>query len=607
MRYWKRTFALLAKCWKVVILFEILYRLFSRYIVFPTLRWLFNSALRVTGLYYLTAENLGRVLTQPVMLACILALFIVFALTAVIEVSCLITCLHSTRSGGTYGIFQVIIEGARDSIRLLRPRNLIILLGTALLIPILQLPTSTSMLRLIDLPWSALAEIMAHMPYSLLGWAYIAILLNMLLWIPCTFQYYVLEDIPAREACQRAFRLNRSNRLRTLLGIVVCIVLGCVVAFGGTAFLSHWISRALNALTDDANLQYRVRLPFDVLFSFIKSSLPSVLAFSYLSGVYYDQKETLNEPLPGQRMPFLTDAAHYNTITFTAVLLICLCSIILYDTVLRPTLVRIDAFSLLADRPTLIIAHRGDTHEADENTMGAFRAAIDIGVDYIELDVQLTSDGEIIVNHDNSYRRVFRDRHRVWELSLEETRALQSVKTGEYPPTLREVLTECDPQANFIVELKSNGHDMELPQKVFDLMTELECFDRCIIQSSSYKMLRDFKALSPDTRCGYILSFALGQFISLDAADFFSLDSSFVSENTLKRIHAVDKSLYVWTVNDDALMTDMLALGVDGIITDDAPQAKNTLLSLRSSLLDGLITEPIDNALSYEEEEPIEE
>ena len=181
------------------------------------------------------------------------------------------------------------------------------------------------------------------------------------------------------------------------------------------------------------------------------------------------------------------------------------------------------------------------------------------------------------------------------------------MKTGEYPPTLREVLTECDPQANFIVELKSNGHDMELPQKVFDLMTELECFDRCIIQSSSYKMLRDFKALSPDTRCGYILSFVLGQFISLDAVDFFSLDSSFVSENTLKRIHAVDKSLYVWTVNDDALMTDMLALGVDGIITDDAPQAKNTLLSLRSSLLDGLITEPIDNALSYEEEEPIEE
>ncbi|MBE5807629.1 MAG: hypothetical protein E7317_04740 [Clostridiales bacterium] len=600
MRIWQRTFSLLKSCWKVVVLFEILYRLFSRYAVFPAMRFLFNTCLRLTGLKYFTGENALRMFTHPVMIGCMGILFIIFSLTTMVEFSCLITCLHSAERRENYGILQVVIEGFKDSFRMLHPRNFIALIITALLVPLIQLPTSTSMLRLIEIPWTSLAAYMQSFPYNLLAFTYIALILALVALVPCGYQFYVVEDLHTREALRRARKLNRRRGLPTFLSVLSMVLLAILVAFGGSALLSKLLQKGLAAVTSDINLQYRIRLPFDTLFLFVKSSLPSVMAVSLLSATYYTHKEWRNERLHGQALPYLKDAKRYNDITFIVVVTICLLSMVLYDTVLRPTLVRIDAFDFLASHPTLVIAHRGDTQNNDENTMGAFNAAIEIGVDYIELDVQLTKDGEIIVNHDKTYARVFGAKKKVWEVPLDETRDLKSKRTGANPPTLREVLTECDPQANFLIELKNNGHDAALPGAVFDLLTELECADRCIIQSSSYQMLKDFKQLAPDMRCGYILSFALGQYSSLEAVDFYSLDSSFVTQKVLNRIHAADKALYVWTVNDESLMTDMLALGVDGIITDDTPSAKNTLLSLSSNPLDELLTEPIDSMLAME-------
>ena len=83
----KRAFSLVRGGWKTLFLFEILFRLFAAFIVFPACQWLFNSCLRWTGLNYLTAENLGRFLTDPLMLACSAAILVAFALTTTIEVT----------------------------------------------------------------------------------------------------------------------------------------------------------------------------------------------------------------------------------------------------------------------------------------------------------------------------------------------------------------------------------------------------------------------------------------------------------------------------------------------------------------------------------------
>lgn len=599
----KRTFSLIRGCWKTLFLFEILFRLFSTYVVFVLCKLLFNGCLRLTRLYYLTAENLLRFLTNPIMILCCGVILLLFALTSMLEISCLITCLHTSQTQDTLGIFQLIYEGLKDSLRLLRPRNLPLLLVTAALIPITQLPTSTSPLRLINLPWKSLAEYALKFPYVLAAIAYLVGATLYFGFAMCTYHRYVLEDISAKQAFLGALRMNRGARLYRLVELTLGTAVVCGIAFGGAAVISFGLNRVIPLFTDDLNVRYRIRLPFDVVLNFVKSSLPSMVCCACIGATYYIAKRALGEPIPGQALSIRENAQRFNSIVFYVVLAVTMICVILYDTVLRPTLARYDALEYVsAGNSTLIIAHRGYSKDSDENTLSAFQAASELGVDYIELDVQQTADGVVIVNHDNSFLRVFGDRRKVWETTYDEVRSLASLRSGECPPTLYEVLTLCDPQANLLIELKNNGHNPNLPQAVYAILEEYQCLDRCVIQSASYRMLREFKELAPGMRCGYILSFALGEYASLRAADFFSIDSDFVSASVLSTVHRSGKDLYAWTINDDRHMRQMLSLGVDGIITDDVPLAKTALLSIGVSPLEELIAEPLEEALTAQTE-----
>lgn len=590
----RRAFSLVRGGWKTLFLFEILFRLFAAFIVFPACQWLFNSCLRWTGLNYLTAENLGRFLTDPLMLACSAAILVAFALTTTIEVTGLVTCLHAAELHGTPTIVQLIREGLRDAARILRPRNLLLLLFMAFLVPIAQLPTNTSPLRLIHLPWRALAEYALSFPYVFAVAAYLAAALAAVGLAMCAFQYYALENRDAGPAVRKALGMSRGVRLRGLCGLIAWVAVVCAAVFGGSALLTAGLEALIGWIADDLNAQYRIMLPFNIVLSFVKSALPSVAAYAYISAVYYCRKARMGEPVPAQTLPVRKNARRMNAVTFYAVAALCVAAVVLYDTALRPALVRMNALEYVAGSSTLVVAHRGYTEEADENTITAFRAAIDLGVDYVELDVQQTADGVVVVTHDNTFRRVFGVDRFVWEMNYEEVRELSSPLTGECPPTLYEVLTLCDPTANFLIELKNNGHNPDLASAVYEILAECQCLDRCAIQSPSYRMLREFKQLSPDTRCGYILSFALGEYATLSAADFFSIDYDFTNESVVNMLHRQDKDVFVWTVNDEARMERLISLGVDGIITDNAPLAKTLLLATDVSPLDEILAEPLE-------------
>ena len=592
--------------WKTLFLFEILYRLFTTYAFFPVCKWLFNSCLKVTRLYYLSSENVVRFLANPLMLLCCLVLLLAFSMAAILEISCLITCLHASGSR-TLGIFQLIQEGLRDVARCLHPRNWSLLLITALLLPITQLPSTTSPLRLIKLPWGTIGAYALQFPYVLITAAYSAAALLFFSLAMCAYHRFVLEDTSSAEAFRSAYRMNRGCRVRRLAELIVWMITVCCLVFAAALLLSKAGNRMVTWITDDLNVQYHIRLPFSTALSFVKNSLPFMACYAYITAVYRSAKAELGEPLPASAVPHRKNARRFNAITFYVTVALCALCLVLYDTLLRPMLVRYDALEFMSSRPTLIIAHRGFFKDTDENTLSAFNAAIDVGVDYVELDVQQTADGVVIVNHDNSFRRVFGDKRNVWETTYSEVRELAGNVSGECPPTLHEVLTLCNPQANLLIELKNNRHNPDLPQAVYDILAEYDCFDRCIIHSTSYRMLRQFKELAPDVRCGYILSFALGEYATLDAADFFSMDYAFVDETIVNAVHRLGKDVYAWTINDQQRMSKLIAMGVDGIITDEAPLAKTLLLDAGASPLDELIAEPLEGALAPPEEDASEE
>ncbi|MCU0789231.1 MAG: glycerophosphodiester phosphodiesterase, partial [Verrucomicrobia bacterium] len=125
-----------------------------------------------------------------------------------------------------------------------------------------------------------------------------------------------------------------------------------------------------------------------------------------------------------------------------------------------------------------ITAHRGFSARAPENTMAAMQAAIDVGCDYIELDVQTCADGTVVVIHDGDLLRVAGDSRRVQDLTIAELRQVDVGRpfsaqfTGEHIPTLAEVIRRVRGRVKLNIELKFNRPDPALVPAVRKVLCE---------------------------------------------------------------------------------------------------------------------------------------
>jgi glycerophosphoryl diester phosphodiesterase len=221
-----------------------------------------------------------------------------------------------------------------------------------------------------------------------------------------------------------------------------------------------------------------------------------------------------------------------------------------------------------------ITAHRGAKAAAPENTLAAFRAAMDAGATYAELDVQHTRDRVIVVVHDGDLMRMGDDPRRVGELTAAEIAAIDIGRkhdakfAGEVPPTLEEVIELVRGRMRINIELKYNVPDPGLAPAVVELLRRNDFLDQVVITSLDYAALKQVESLEPRLRTGHIVTAAVGNVVRTEA-DFLSLNAAQATPSLIRRAHAAGKEVHVWTVNDPELMLRMIERGVDNVITDD--------------------------------------
>ena len=159
-----------------------------------------------------------------------------------------------------------------------------------------------------------------------------------------------------------------------------------------------------------------------------------------------------------------------------------------------------------------ITAHRGAKIATPENTLAAFRAAIDAGATYTELDVQRTRDGRIVVVHDGDLMRMGGDPRKVSDLTAARSRPSTSgasttpTFTGEFPPTLEEVIDLVRGRMRINVELKYNVPDPALAPAVIDLLRAQDFLDQVVITSLDYAALKQVESLEPRLATGQLNS-----------------------------------------------------------------------------------------------------
>lgn len=228
-----------------------------------------------------------------------------------------------------------------------------------------------------------------------------------------------------------------------------------------------------------------------------------------------------------------------------------------------------------------VIAHRGYSEVYPENTLAAFAGAIDIGVDYIELDVQMSADGVIVVFHDNDLKRITGQEGMIANYTYEQLLQMdagswfQAVYAGEKIPTLQETLELIsDSNCNIYLELKDIGDRDGFVEQTVELTKQYGMEQRCLFASFRYDYLRQIKELDNRLLTLYNTSSGKTSLPEEYPAEFYGLYVESVSSEIIKTIHEAHSRVFVWTVETPAQISIVRAMGADGVVTNRTGLAK---------------------------------
>jgi glycerophosphoryl diester phosphodiesterase len=241
--------------------------------------------------------------------------------------------------------------------------------------------------------------------------------------------------------------------------------------------------------------------------------------------------------------------------------------------------------------PPRAIAHRGSAGTHPENTLVSFQAAVEAGARYLELDVHMTRDGEIVVSHDEDLARACGCEGRIAELAYAEVARADagwafSPDGASHPfrasgitiPRLADVLAAF-PAIRFVIEVKQTAPSLVRP--LLDVIERAGMRRMVMVASEHHQPLAELRELAPAIPTNFSSREVAGVLQALAArdehytapADALQIPVEYeswrlVTPETIAFAHRHGAEVHVWTVNDEAEMRELLALGVDGLISD---------------------------------------
>ena len=235
--------------------------------------------------------------------------------------------------------------------------------------------------------------------------------------------------------------------------------------------------------------------------------------------------------------------------------------------------------AVAADRPIGVTAHRAGSSHAPENTLAALERAIAHGADVVEIDVQETRDGHVVVLHDTDLRRVAGRAASVWELDLVELQALDVGAwfapefAGERIPTLEEFAAAARGRVRLNVELKVSAYEVDLARRTLDALRAADALDEAALSSLDPRILARARDLAPEVPLGLIVATGVGNLARFDA-DFFPLARRLATPALVRNLHARGREVHVWGLHGEDAMAAALLDGADNLIVGDPLQAR---------------------------------
>lgn len=558
----------------------------------PLLTGVMKLALKAQGLSYLSDETIGTFIRSPLTWFFLLLIVLGMAFFTLFDICCIITCIHASFRKQAMPLLALMRKGLKTSLRVIYQRNIVMILYLLIIIPMTHALVISGYITKFTVPQFIVDYIMSHTWLAILYigfWIYIG--LRSFHWI-YSLHYFCLENCNFKQARKRSWKLQK-NHYWTDLIIVLGWSAACIGIYYGVILSGSWLVSRVNQALPTQDLFSSLTLSgisllMDVCGAlFFCFDLP--LFFICISLLFYYRKAAAGERIPRVFRDLdnayrITNTRWVKKIYMYRKRIIALSIVVVIGVNFAYNFAdRRGVLHMGLDNPVEVTAHRGYSAVYPENTIPAFKGAIQVGADWAELDVQQTADGEVIVMHDSNLKRTTGLDKEVWQVTWDEIKDLDNGSWFDKKyqtvriPTLEEVLKVCRGKIHLNIEIKPSGHDKDLEEQVAKLLKKYHMRDTCVVSSLKYDSLRKIKQADDSIETAYITSVSYGNFTDLEYADGYSVESTLLSKGFVNKAQKAGKQIYVWTVNSEERLEKVVGMGIDNVITDDPVMAKELI------------------------------
>jgi glycerophosphoryl diester phosphodiesterase len=591
---WRRAVAALTRAGKPLLIYELGASLLMGLVLGPLVLSLSYRLIELSGEAVLGNTELARFLISPLGLLSVVVILGATLGLRLMEYAGLILLADAALRGTTLSLRSAVAAILAAAPRLAKLALLLTTVALLVAVPFLALAalfywlllSGTDINFYLDTRpprfWFAVA--LGAILAAGLSAAWLWIFLRWAFCVPAT----VLDRLSWRAALSRSAQWVRGRRVRLLLLLIVwwtLFQLGFGLLLAGLDQLNDLLLSRFETHLYLLIASTVALLLFDAVVLQLFSAVMTILLASLIAYEY--ERARLEHPDVARSTPLLNDLDPASPIPWRPAWTVTLACLLLGPLLSLGYALGI-AREFIRPHTTLVTAHRAGSKLAPENSLLALERSIAAGADYVEIDVQLTADGKVVLLHDRDLRRVTGDPRVLMELSWADLADLRLLDadgpTDLHIPTLAEFFQATGDHLRVNVELKDFGPTPGLAKTVTDVIHQQDFTDRAVVTSFHLPLLLEIKAASPGTPIGMILSAIQGDMTRLPV-DFLSLNHRLVNGPLVRRAHSQQKQVHVWGANDREIALRMLDLGCDNLIVSN-PLATRELVDWYQSRSD---------------------
>ena len=522
---------------------------------------IFQLALTLSGEEHLDKNNILHILTNPYSFVILNLLVLIVAFFMFIEFSILTFTIYGQLTEKQYSFRSILDNAWTKTKNLAGFQTLFFIFYFLITIPTINLGVKSVLAKNLFIPKFISSEIMKTNS-ALIVWGLIMIVfaylnLRLIFTLPLT----AVGDENILDSIKRSWELTKTGKRKLVLTILLFEIIYLLIA----AVLTGVITYICIYFDNDGNNPIIQTLFFSSISGiiFFLGVISKVTVITSLITVLIDHNEiseklvnNLNENKKKSRL----------VVTLTTVIIV--------------VAVLMNGFNMYGNgvnKNIETIAHRGYVAKGVENSIEALEGAAEVGADYVEFDIILTKDNKFVVMHDYNLKRLAGLNKRVQDMNFDEVVGL-TIKQGDFTskiPSLEEFVNKAkELNMKLVIELKPHGAE---PSNYIDILIgeikrlKLENYK---FMSLNSKVMEELETKVPNLETGYVIPLQFGNFHHSNI-DFFVIEDFSYRDRLVEQARKENKQVFVWTINNPALITKYLQSPADGIITDEPELMKD--------------------------------